>query len=191
MKLGRHDSSLVSFTNSLLSRIGRSTALVNCDFGTRGDDGTDPQAALMESILILDDDAANLQGIAGVLRSEHYSVLEASTGLQAIETVKACGPMSLFVTDMDLSRSSGTDIALKLVALYPNLPVLFISGTPRVWWTSRDVSNIQRFPPNSVDFLEKPFSVSQLLIRVRNLIGRTRTITSKWLAFGGSSSNVA
>ena len=145
----------------------------------------------MESILILDDDAANLQGIAGVLRSEHYSVLEASSGLQAIEIVKACGPMSLFVTDMDLSRSSGTDIALKLVALNSTVPVLFISGTPRVWWTSRDVSNFQRFPPNSVDFIEKPFSVSQLLIRVRNLIGRTRTITSKWLALGGSSSNVA
>jgi len=145
----------------------------------------------MESILILDDDAANLQGIADVLRSEHYSVLEASSGLQAIEIVKACGPMSLFVTDMDLPHSAGTDIALKLVALNSTVPVPFISGTPRVWCTSRDVSNFQRFPPNSVDFIEKPFSVSQLLIRVRNLIGRTRTITSKWLAFGGSSSNVA
>ena len=127
----------------------------------------------MESILILDDDAANLQGIAGVLRSEHYSVLEASTGLQAIEIVKACGPMSLFVTDMDLPRSSGTDIALKLVASKPKLPVLFISGTPMPWWTSREVSNFKRFPPNRVDFLEKPFSVSQLLVRVRNLIGGT------------------
>ena len=144
----------------------------------------------MDRILILDDDPANLQGIGGVLRSERYFVLEASNGLQAIEIGRTCGPISLFISDMDLPCSSGTDVALKLVALYPNLPVLFIFGTPRVWWTSRDVSNIQRFPPNSVDFIEKPFSVSQLLIRVRNLIGRTRTITSKRLALGGSSSNV-
>ncbi len=53
----------------------------------------------MDTILILEDDAANLQGIADVFRSEHYSVLAASTGLQAIETIKACGPMSLFVAD--------------------------------------------------------------------------------------------
>ena len=127
----------------------------------------------MERILILDDDPANLQGIAGVLRSERYFVLEASNGLQALEIGRTCGPISLFVTDMDLPYSSGTDVALKLVALYPNLPVLFISGTPMAWWTRRDALNYARFAPNSVDFIEKPFSVSQLLVRVRNLIGRT------------------
>ena len=105
----------------------------------------------MDTILILDDDAANLQGIGAVLRSEGYSVLEVYTGLQAIETGRICGPISLFVTDMDLPHSAGTEIALKLVALYPTLPVLFISGTPRVWWTHRDVSNFMRFPPTSVD----------------------------------------
>ena len=71
---------------------------MNYDSGTRGDDDRDPQVALMERILILDDDPANLQGIADVLRSEHYSVLEASTGLQAIEEGKSFGPISLFVT---------------------------------------------------------------------------------------------
>jgi len=92
----------------------------------------------------LDDDPTNLHGIGAVLRSKGYSV-EASNDLQAIE-VGETGPMSLFVTDMDLPDSAGTDIALKLVALYPTLPVLFISGTPRLWWTHRDVSNFMRFP---------------------------------------------
>lgn len=133
----------------------------------------------MESVLILDDDPANLHGIADVLRSEHYSVLEASSGLQAIEAEKNCGPVSVFVTDMDLPESSGTEIALKLLTLDPNLPVLFISGTPMVRWTSRDAYNFKQFSPTSVDFIEKPFSASQLLMRVRNLIGRTRTVTSK------------
>ena len=126
----------------------------------------------MDRILILDDDPANLQGIGGVLRSERYFVLEASNGLQALEIGRTCGPISLFVTDMDLPYSSGTDVALKLVALYPNLPVLFISGTPMAWWTRRDALNYARFAPDSVDFIEKPFSLCQLLDRVRTLIGR-------------------
>ena len=125
---------------------------------------------LVDTILILDDDPANLHGIGAVLRSKGYSV-EASNDLQAIE-VGETGPMSLFVTDMDLPDSAGTDIALKLVALYPTLPVLFISGTPRLWWTHRDVSNFMRFPPTRVDFLEKPFSASDLKMRVQNLVGR-------------------
>ena len=136
----------------------------------------------MDTILILDDDTANLQGIAGVLRSEPYSVLEASTGPEALEKAKTSGRVSLLVTDMDLPDSSGTDIALKLVGLYPNLPVLFISGTPKFSWTRRDVSNFKQFWTNSVDFLEKPFSVSQLLVRIRNLLRQTRSITSKWRA---------
>ena len=51
----------------------------------------------MESVLVLDDEPANLHGIAEVLRSQHYAVLEASTGLEAIEVGKNCGPVSLFV----------------------------------------------------------------------------------------------
>lgn len=125
----------------------------------------------MDTILILDDDAANLKGIAGVLRYEHYAVVEASSSMQAIETA-IMGSLSLLVTDMDLPHSSGTEIALKLVGLFPALPVLFISGTPMFSWTHRDASNYRRLPPSRVDFLEKPFSLAELLTRVRNLIGR-------------------
>ncbi len=135
-----------------------------------------PRGVVVETILILDDDPAILECIADVLRFEHYSVLEASTGLQAIEIGEQCGPMSLFVTDIELPDASGIDIALKLVALYPGLPVLVISGNPMDWWASKDVSNFSRFPPNKVDFLEKPFPVSELTMRVRNLIGQRSKI---------------
>ena len=124
----------------------------------------------VDTILILDDDTANLQGIAGVLRSEPYSVLEASTGPEALEKAKTGGRISLLVTDMDLTDSCGTDIALKLVGLYPNLPVLFISGTPKFWWTRRDVSNFRQFWMNSVDFLEKPFSAKRLPLLVKGIV---------------------
>jgi len=117
-----------------------------------------------------------LECIGDVLRFEHYSVLEASTGLQAIEVGRQFGPLSLFVTDIELPDASGIDIALRLVALYPDLPVLVISGNPIDWWARKDVSNFSRFPPNNVDFFEKPFSASELKMRVRNLIGRRSQI---------------
>jgi two-component system cell cycle sensor histidine kinase/response regulator CckA len=130
----------------------------------------------VETILILDDDPAILECIGDLLRFEHYSVLEASTGLQALELGRQSGPMSLFITDIELPDGSGIDIALRLVALYPGLPVLVISGNPMDWWANRDVSNFSRFQPNKVDFLEKPFPASELTMRVRNLIGRRSPI---------------
>src|SRR5437764_415353 len=101
---------------------------MNCDSGARGDVRQRLQGEAMERILILDDDPGNLQGIADVLRAEHYSVLAASTSLQALEMGKTCGSISLLVSDMDLPCSSGTETALNLVRLFPNLPVLFISA---------------------------------------------------------------
>src|SRR4029077_18504254 len=119
---------------------------------------------------------AILQVIGDILRFEDYSVLQAFTGSEAIEIGNNRGPMSLFITDMQLPDASGIDIALNLVALYPDLPVLVISGNPMDWWASRDVSNFSRFPPNTVDFLEKPFFASELKMRVRMLIGRRTQI---------------
>ena len=128
----------------------------------------------MEPILILDDDLAILECIGDMLRFEHYSVLEASTGVQAMEVGKQCGPLSLFITDIGLPDGSGIDVAVKLVALHRDLPVLVISGDPMDWWARKDVSNFSRFLPNKVYFLEKPFPASELTMRVRNLIGRKR-----------------
>jgi DNA-binding response OmpR family regulator len=131
-----------------------------------------PEALFVEPILILDDHAATLKCIADVLRFERYSVLEVSTGLEAIEIGRQFGPISLFIADIELPDASGIDIALKLVALYRDLPVLVISGNPMDWWATSDVSNFSRFESNKVDFLEKPFPASELRMRVRNLIGR-------------------
>jgi DNA-binding response OmpR family regulator len=127
----------------------------------------------VEHVLILDDHPATLHGIAGVLRSEHYSVMEASTGLQAIEIGRQCG-LSLLVTDIELSDLSGTEVALALYGLYSYLPILFMSGNAMADWRSR--INLKRLPADRVDFLEKPFSVSELLMSVRSLIVRRTQI---------------
>jgi len=94
----------------------------------------------VDTILILDDDAATLHSIAEVLRFEYYSILEASTGLQAIETGRQCGQLSLLVSAIeapDLSDTTlgqpqcRTDRALrcrsragKLIVLSKGAPVL-------------------------------------------------------------------
>ena len=124
----------------------------------------------MESILILDEDAANLQGIADVLRSEDYSILEASTGLQAIETGKQYGPLSLLVSDIELPDFSGTEVALALYGLYPRLPILFMSGNAIGAWSSQNKTNLKRLTGSPIDFLQKPFSIKELAAKLRECL---------------------
>ena len=131
----------------------------------------------METVLILEDDPAILKCIGNILRFEHYSVLEASTGLKALEVGKR-RPISLLVTDIELPDGSGIDVAVKLVASYRDLPVLVISGNPMAWWERKDLSSFSRIPPDNVDFLEKPFPASELKMRVRNLIGRRSQVVA-------------
>jgi CheY-like chemotaxis protein len=135
---------------------------------------------IVKNVLVLDDHPANLHGIADVLRSEDYSVLEAATGLQAIETGRQCWKLSLLVSDIELPDLSGTEVALALYQFYPHLPILFMSGNAIADWRSQDRTNLRRFTADLVDFLEKPFSVSDLKMRVRGLVGRNRTIRSEW-----------
>ena len=127
----------------------------------------------MGPILILEDDSVTLQNIGDVLRSQHYRVLEATTSLEALETARRRGSISLLITKKDLPDASGIDVALELITLYPELPALITSSDPKAWWAHGGISNFSRFPPNNLDFMAKPFTASELLMRVRNLTGQT------------------
>jgi CheY-like chemotaxis protein len=138
-----------------------------------------PQAALVEHVLILDDHPATLHGIAVVLRSQGYSVMEASTGLQAIEIGRRCVRLTVLVSDIELPDLSGTEVALALYGLYPHLPILFMSGNAIADWRSQDKTNLKRLPADRVDFLEKPFSVSELLMSIWELANPNRQRESR------------
>ncbi len=125
----------------------------------------------MKTILVLEDDPSNLQAFCAVLSSMGFRVLEATTGKEAIEiSNRQYEPIDLFVSDMSLPDLSGTDVALRLIQLQPDLPILFLSGTPTDHWLASDRRNFCELPPASVDFLEKPFRPSALQAKVESLV---------------------
>ena len=125
----------------------------------------------MKTILVLEDDLRNMQVFCAILNSTGYRVLEATTGKEAIEiSNKYYEPISLFVSDLSLPDVSGTEVALRLIQLQPDLPILFLSGTPMDDWPERDQHNFRQFSPGSVEFLEKPFHASTLKTKVESLL---------------------
>ncbi len=117
-------------------------------------------------ILVADDEAIILNVVTVVLRKAGCRVLSASCGTQALQLVEASEePISLAVLDVVMPDLDGPRLSLRLREIYPNLPVLFISGY------TLPASGI----PTGADFLSKPFTAAELLRRVQAAVARPLT----------------
>src|SRR5258708_2784098 len=124
----------------------------------------------MKTVLVLEDDPSNMQAFRAVLWLFGYSVLEATTGKEAIEAGNCHGSIDLFLSDVDVPGPSGTEVALALIKLHPTIPVLFVSGTPMYSWRRTDLDNFRQLPSELVDFIEKPCRLSAFMDKVGELI---------------------
>jgi PAS domain S-box-containing protein len=119
-----------------------------------------------ETILLVEDDDAVRVIVGAVLRRQGYQVLEASTPRAARDIFEQHGhEIDLLLTDVVMPEMNGPALAQRLVAVRPELRVLFISGYADMA-TPLDQEN-----PN-VGFLSKPFQASELTERVREMLNR-------------------
>jgi two-component system cell cycle sensor histidine kinase/response regulator CckA len=114
------------------------------------------------TILIVDDDRMVLELLAHVLRLAGYEVLAFDRPADALQ--RPAKSIDLLIADVVMPRLDGNEVAERLCAVRPDLPVLLISGYPTLPPTGR---------PQWMA-LEKPFSPCQLLGAVKNLIGETK-----------------
>jgi two-component system, cell cycle sensor histidine kinase and response regulator CckA len=114
-----------------------------------------------ETILVVDDEDQVRRLLVRGLRSGRYGVLEASGPEEAIALLEQDGTIALLVTDIAMPNMSGAELALRVAALWPDLPVIFVSGHPyEVVARDREMIAQGRF-------LQKPFKVDDLLSMVR------------------------
>ena len=128
----------------------------------------------METVLVLEDEPTNLKVIALVLRADGYRVLEAADGNAAIQICNAGKPINLLIADIQLPDISGTKVALELLNFWPELAILFTSGTPVSNWAPADLAGLDHLSGVAIDILEKPFSPLMLGKKVRQLLARSR-----------------
>ena len=85
----------------------------------------------LETILVVDDNAAILKAVADILRRAHFQVLSAGDGADAIELAnKTEGRIDLLLSDVDMPLMSGPDLGLALKKTRPDLHVMLMSGGP-------------------------------------------------------------
>lgn len=117
-----------------------------------------------ETVMLVEDEDA-LRELAGqVLRASGYTVMEASSG-EAAESVfrEFEGAIALLVTDVVMPGMNGPELAARVYLTRPRMKILYISGY------AEDVLDVQDLGPGT-KFLQKPFSPTDLVQQVRELL---------------------
>lgn len=127
----------------------------------RVSDATETQAQL----LIVDDDPRLRALLAGELGVEGYGVNEAFDGQSALIHLRSV-PTDLILLDWTLPDFSGVEICRRMRASGVFTPILMLTGRDEV----RD--RVEALDSGADDFLLKPFSIEELLARVRAQLRR-------------------
>ncbi|MFI5934384.1 ATP-binding protein [Actinoplanes sp. NPDC051494] len=114
-----------------------------------------------ETILLVEDEEPLRDVTTRILARAGYQVLAADDGAAAIELAgHHPGPVHLLLTDVIMPRMMGNDVAARVHALRPGVPVLYMSGYAQPVLTEHGTLQA------GVSLIEKPFAAAQLLERV-------------------------
>ena len=123
-----------------------------------------------ETILLVDDSEPLRTAVAGVLKMNGYSILQASDGKTALELfARFSGVIDLVITDVIMPGMSGRELAQHLAKERPGVKVLFMSGY------TDDVIRLHGLKGPDSTFLSKPVTMQALLSKIRNLLEEGKT----------------
>ena len=124
-----------------------------------------PAAPGTGRILIVDDEPAVRRVLAQYLGRLGYRVFEATNGITALDFLNARGwDIDLVLTDLVMPKMGGADLAGRIEAVSPRLPVLCMSGTP-------GAMDATRGPWSALRVISKPPDLEVLAARVAAEIG--------------------
>ena len=126
-------------------------------------------------ILVVDDDPAIRDSLSKELRAAGYSTLTANDGIEGLNAVQSRGP-DLVLTDLAMPRSDGFEL-IAAVRAFSRMPMIVLSVR------GADPDKVRALDLGADDFVTKPFSVTELLARVRAQLRRTTSPPSSMLAF--------
>ncbi len=121
-----------------------------------------------ETLLLLEDERDVREMAAEILTGQGYEVLGAARCVEALGLAERHeGPIQLLVTDVVMPEMSGPEVASRLVALRPDLKVLYVSGY------ADDALGQHGVLEPGVAFLPKPFTSRELARKVREVLDDT------------------
>ncbi|MEJ2147641.1 MAG: response regulator transcription factor [Acidobacteriota bacterium] len=125
----------------------------------------------MNRILVVEDDRAILLGLVDNLEFESYQVSVATDGAEGYRMLRERRP-DLVILDLMLPRMSGYELCRKARAQGDTTPILMLTAR------GEEMDRVLGLDLGADDYVTKPFSVPELMARVRALLRRSQTARS-------------
>ncbi|MEL7118698.1 MAG: response regulator transcription factor [Bacteroidota bacterium] len=120
-------------------------------------------------ILFVEDEPSLAMIVKDSMETEGFNVVHAEDGTQAIQYYQSEKP-DLIVLDVMLPKTTGFEIAKTIRNIDQTTPIIFLTAKSQV----KDV--VQGFESGGNDYLRKPFSVEELIIRMKVLLSDRRLL---------------
>lgn len=116
-------------------------------------------------ILIVDDNEDIREVISVLLSAEGYETCEAENGRLAIDMLREEGDYKLVLLDIMMPEVSGIE-ACKEMRTFSDVPILFLTAK------SQNSDKVEAYTEGGDDYLVKPFSQTELVMKVKSLLRR-------------------
>ena len=120
----------------------------------------------MEQLLIIEDDIGLNQGLSKALKADDRQIISC----QDLKTAKEqllCGGVSLILLDINLPDGSGLELLREVKENTPYIPVILLTAN------DTDLDIVDGLERGADDYITKPFSVVEVLARIKANIRRT------------------
>ncbi len=118
-----------------------------------------------QRILIVEDEKEMARGLRDILEFEKYDVSVAATGREALQAIGRREP-DCIILDLMLPDQSGYEVCAEVRRKMVNTPILMLTAR------AQDYDKIRGLEVGADDYLTKPFSVGELLARIKALLRR-------------------
>ncbi len=125
----------------------------------------------MKTILIIEDDPAIQQGLHDALTEEHFSVLSSTDGEKGYQMAKR-ETVALIILDLMLPNKNGREICSELRGSGVQTPILMLTSK------KQEMDKVLGLEIGADDYMTKPFSLRELIARVKALLRRHTEIHS-------------
>lgn len=122
----------------------------------------------MSRIIVIEDDRAILRGLKDNLECESYEVLTATDGEQGYQLIQESSP-DLIVLDLMIPKMDGYELCRKIRSEAITTPILMLTAR------SEEVDRVRGLDLGADDYVTKPFSVPELLARIRAILRRAQS----------------
>lgn len=124
-------------------------------------------------ILIVEDEPNMVAGLRDNFEYEGYEVIAAYDGVEGLQRALAESP-DIVVLDVMMPKMSGLDVCKQLKAKHPSLPIIMLTAR------GQEVDKVVGLELGADDYVTKPFSVRELLARVKAVLRRTRVLPRQY-----------